>query len=81
MVTVEKVMPYAITALHCPSAFFHIFFKSTLKISFVTETTKLKDTSHNVVIFNVSPSNDQEHGQVSFLVFKTILYIGHYCPI
>ena len=61
MVTLQKVIPYALTALHCPSAFFHIFFKNTLKISFVTETTKLKDTGHNVFIFNVSPSNEQEH--------------------
>ena len=61
MVTLRKVIPYALTALHCPSAFFHIFFKNTLKISFVTKTTKLKDTGHNVVIFNVSPSNEQEH--------------------
>ena len=60
MVTLQKVIPYALTALHCPSAFFHIFFKNTLKISFVTKTTKLKDTGHNVVIFNVSPSNEQE---------------------
>ena len=61
MITLQKVIPYALTALHCPSAIFHIFFKNTLKISFVTKTTKLKDTGHNVVIFNVSPSNEQEH--------------------
>merc|ERR1712030_15049 len=61
MVTLRKVIPYGLTTLHCPSAFFHIFFKNTLKISFVTKTTKSKDTGHNVVIFNVSPSNEQEH--------------------
>ena len=70
MVTLLKVIPYALTALHCPSAIFHIFFKNTLKISFVTKTTKLKDTGHNVVIFNVSPSNEQEFNPLENRVYQ-----------